>query len=211
MHKLERPEVPPCLDAYQRGPQDWRRIGSEDKREIWEWLDTMQAGRCAYCEDQLSSNPSRRHIEHFRKRSDFPRSTFQWENLFGSCKRSDRCGVFKDQTKHDPDDLIKPDVHDPDDYLRFLSDGRIVPRSGLPADPRLRAEETLRVFNLDHEHGALRWMRYKAVRGYLSTAHELAEWCALDEKLYTECLRDELEAISGQPFETAIRHLLTEV
>jgi len=207
MHKLERPEAPECLDAFRRGEPDWSRIQSAEKEAIWQKLDAMQAGRCAYCEDLIQ--PGRRHIEHFWRRAHYPRSTFQWENLFGSCEKSGSCGKHKDRTAHDPDDLIKPDVDEPDDYLRFLSDGRIVPRSDLTTEQLQRAEETLRVFNLDHEHGALRRMRYVAVRGYLGIADDLAEWYELGEELFMQCLREELEAIRGKPFETAIRHLLT--
>lgn len=207
MHKLERPEAPACLAHYQRGPQDWQRISSAEKREIWEQLEAMQGERCAYCEANLPEE--RRHIEHFRQRSRYPQGTFQWENLFGSCNKGDSCGRRKDKTAYRHGDILKPDVDDPDDYLQFLSDGRIVPRSDLTERQRHRAEETLRVFNLDHERGALRQMRHSAVQGYLGTVEDLQECAELDEALYFEYLHEELKAIAGQPFETAIRHLLT--
>lgn len=207
MHKLERPAPPGCLAHYQRGPQDWQRISSAEKREIWEQLEVMQGKRCAYCEASLPEE--RRHIEHFRQRSRYPQGTFQWGNLFGSCNKGDSCGRRKDKTDYRYGDILKPDVDDPDDYLRFLSDGRIVPRSNLTERQRHRAEETLRVFNLDHERGALRQMRRSAVQGYLGTVEDLQECAELDEALYFAYLHEELKAIAGQPFETAIRHLLT--
>lgn len=208
MHKLERPEAPGCLASYQQGNQEWRRISPLEKGEIWVQLDAMQSERCAYCENRLRTD--RRHIEHFRQRSDFPRRTFQWENLFGSCNHSNSCGRHKDRTAHDANDLIKPDEDDPDVYLRFLSDGSIIPKSDLSGDERHRAEETLRVFNLDHEQGVLRWMRYSAVRGYLGMADELAQCLAIDEEFFVEFLREELESVAGEPFETAIRHVLSK-
>lgn len=207
MHKLDRPEAPNCLAQYRRGANDWQRISSAEKREIWVQLDAMQGQRCAYCEDLL--HPERRHIEHFRQRSRFPEGTFQWDNLFGSCNKSGSCGKRKDRSEYRAGDILKPDVDDPDDYLRFLSDGGITLRHDLAADRRHRAEETLRVFNLDHERGALRQMRRSALQGYLSRAEELQEWFELDEALFLEFLEEELQAIAGLPFETAIRHLLT--
>ncbi|MCH4564698.1 TIGR02646 family protein [Halomonas sp. EGI 63088] len=207
MHKLERPAAPGCLARYQQGPQDWRRISVAEKREIWQQLDAMQGQRCAYCESGLPEG--RRHIEHFRQRSRYPQGTFQWDNLFGSCDKSDSCGRRKDRTTYRDGDILKPDVDDPDNYLQFLADGRIVPRNDLTERQRHRSEETLRVFNLDHERGALRQMRRSAVQGYLGTVEDLLECTELDEDLYFEYLHEELEAIAGQPFETAIRHLLT--
>ncbi|MGM0522285.1 MAG: retron Ec78 anti-phage system effector HNH endonuclease PtuB [Pseudomonadota bacterium] len=207
MHKLERPEAPGCLARYQDGPKDWRRVSAAEKQDIWVKLEAMQGLRCAYCEEQLY--PKRRHIEHFRQRSDYPQETFQWDNLFGSCDKADSCGRHKDRQSYSYGDILKPDIDNPDDYLRFLSDGRIVPRKNLPADRLHRAEETLRVFNLDHEHGALRQKRYSALQGYLSVASELQEFADLDEDIFMEYLHDELKAIEGLPFETAIRHLLT--
>lgn len=207
MHKLERPAAPGCLAHYQQGPQDWQRISSAEKHEIWEQLAGMQGERCAYCEAGLPKK--RRHIEHFRQRSRYPRGTFQWDNLFGSCNKVDSCGRRKDKSTYSHGDILKPDVDDPDDYLRFQADGRIVPRNALSSRQRRRAEETLRVFNLDHDRGALRQMRQSAVQGYLGMVKDLEDWAELDEELYHEYLNEELKAIAGQPFETAIRHLLT--
>lgn len=208
MHKLERPEAPKCLSRFRHGRDHWRRdVSPDDKSEIWEKLEAMQKDRCAYCEDTLPGNS--RHIEHFRQQSSYPQGTFQWDNLFGSCEKEKSCGRRKDRITYRDGDILKPDIDDPDDYLRFLSDGRIVPRAGLKEGQRHRAEETLRVFNLDHERGALRQMRRSAVQGYLATVEDLQECAELDEALYVEYLHEELKAIAGQPFETAIRHLLT--
>ncbi|SHE75276.1 TIGR02646 family protein [Modicisalibacter ilicicola DSM 19980] len=208
MHKLVRPEAPGCLSRFRHGRDNWRRdVSFDDKRKIWEKLEAMQGHRCAYCEDKLPED--RRHIEHFRQQSSHSQGTFQWDNLFGSCEKKDSCGRRKDRTTYRNGDILKPDVDDPDDYLQFLADGRIVPRNDLTERQRHRAEETLRVFNLDHERGALRQMRRSAVQGYLRSVEDLQELSESDESLYFEYLHEELEAIAGQPFETAIRHLFT--
>nr|WP_299244195.1 retron Ec78 anti-phage system effector HNH endonuclease PtuB [uncultured Halomonas sp.] len=196
------------MSRFRHGRDNWRRdVSTADKKEIWEKLEAMQGQRCAYCEDKLPEDS--RHIEHFRQQSRYPQGTFQWENLFGSCEKRDSCGRRKDRTPYREGDILKPDDDDPDDYLHFQADGRIVPRIDLPADRRHRAEETLRVFNLDHERGALRQMRKSVLQGYLGAAEDLQELAESDESLYFEYLDEELKAIAGQPFETAIRHLLT--
>lgn len=207
MHKLERPETPRCLGRYRAGRHTWGDVASPDKTVIWERLDAMQSERCAYCEVDFRS-PDQQHIEHFRKRRDSPQDTFAWVNLFGSCNSPGRCGKYKDRTPHDPADLIKPDEDEPDEYLRFWADGRVTPRTALAGHQAHRAEETVRVFNLNHE--PLRWMRYRVVQRYLVQADELAVWSELDQAEYEEYLCQELAAISGKEFETAIRHFLTE-
>ncbi|MGM0694045.1 MAG: retron Ec78 anti-phage system effector HNH endonuclease PtuB [Pseudomonadota bacterium] len=207
MHKLGRPEAPKCLSRFRHGRDNWRRdVSPDDKSEIWEKLEAMQGQRCAYCEDKLPEGS--RHIEHFRQQSRYPQGTFQWDNLFGSCEKQDSCGRRKDRTTYRDGDILKPDVDDPDDFLQFLADGRIVPRSDLSAVERHRAEETLRVLDLHHERGALRQMRWSAMQGYLRSVQDLKELAESDENMYFEYLQEELEAIAGQPFETAIRHLL---
>lgn len=161
MHLLQRDiNEPACLKHYHHGRDHWNQntpIPSE-KIQIWEKLDQMQDRRCAYCEADIHN--SDRHIEHFQQRSRYPQGTFDWTNLFGSCNREDSCGKHKDQCgSYNPDDLIKPDVDDPEHYLLFISDGTICIRNGLTDAEQQRARETLRIFNLNHDRGPLRYRR----------------------------------------------------
>ena len=213
MHKLERPEPPTCLARFRPGRDAWPDLGTDDRKEIRSQLATMQGQRCAYCEVGLAIEVREGHIEHFEQRSRNSARTFDWDNLFGSCDQQDSCGKHKDRlaSTYRWADLIKPDVDDPDDYLRFLSDGRIVARESLDVEARRRAEETLRVFNLDHDCGRLRHMRRNAAYGYVGIIAELDEYAEADTGLYLQYLiylQNELQAIRGKPFETAIRHTL---
>lgn len=210
MHKLNRPNAPACLNNYQQGANTWCDVTGTDKNEIWQQLDAMQGKRCAYCEDALQEG--NRHIDHFEQRSRKPALTFSWTNLFGSCNKQDSCGIYKDRQHYRPSDIIKPDVDDPEDYLRFLSDGRIVPREGLTPGALKKAKETLRVFNLDHDRGPLRAMRKKHVAGYIQTAEELAEFAQnFEECEWRPLLDEQLQAVESLPFATAIKHVLTEL
>ena len=210
MHKLNRGPAPACLGAYRHGVHQWCGSSptSTERQEIWSDLDTMQAGRCAYCENELKDGD--KHIEHFRQRSRHPPGTFDWSNLFGSCNRPESCGKHKDTCgTYDHRHLIKPDTDDPEDYFAFVSDGTIAVRSGLNSAAQQRARETLRVFNLDAQHGALRHMRRAAAAGYLQTAQEFQQFAAeFDEAEWRPLLDQELASISHLPFVTAIRHAL---
>ena len=63
------------------------------------------------------------------------------------------------------------DVEDPERFLRFLSDGQVLPANNLSEEQLKRAQETIRVFNLN---GSLQEIRRKHVMGYLQTAEELS-------------------------------------
>lgn len=208
MRRLDRSIVPPpaCLSGYHHSRNCWDDVSAASKAEIRKSLEAMQGRKCAYCEGPLDSLGH--HIEHFRRRHDFPHLTFDWSNLFWSCDQPDSCGRYKDGKagRYNVNDLIDPCIDDPDRFFRFRSDGTISIRPGLsPADVR-RAQETLRVFNLNPEGGRLRNMRRTVVSPYVSmvdgvdfSAEELKEFFA-----------EELRNAADLPFFTAIRHVLTE-
>ncbi|MCP4119750.1 MAG: TIGR02646 family protein [Desulfobacteraceae bacterium] len=212
MHKLERPQAPACLAKYKHGQNNWGDVSSEEKLQIWQRLDEMQQKRCAYCESQINKDSENKdaHIEHFRQRSRCPQETFKWSNLFGSCNRQDSCGNHKDRLPpYDPADLIKMDEENPDDYFLFVADGTIALRKNLTERQKHRAEESLRVFNLNPQHGALRYMRKATVQGYLQTAEELVEMALkFDAEEWLPLLEEELNATKDLPFATAIRHIM---
>ncbi len=152
------------------------------------------------------------HIEHFRRknRAHFPQLTFDWNNLFLSCGGGDRehCGHHKDGDKavpYKPDDLIKPDEHDPDEFLHFHSSGTVAVRSNAQLDnaKKHHAEETIRVFNLDSVY--LRPRRGRVFedfekRDYLD---DVQSW---DEPLRSLFIHEEIEKAWTLPFGTVIRH-----
>lgn len=207
MHKIARPDVgPSCLARYRHGQHRWRDLTTDERGEIWEYLDAMQGKRCAYCEVGLKH--PKRHIEHFEKRDNAPQLTFAWNNLFGSCNRQATCGNHKDRCHHNTADLIKPDRDNPDDYLLFSYNGDVTSCPGLTATQKKRAEETIRVFNLNNSTNLVP-MRRQAARNYRKTVEallELAKECDRDE--VEQLFQDELSAICGLPFTSTLRHLL---
>jgi uncharacterized protein (TIGR02646 family) len=213
MHKLIRSIPPVCLSLYKHGRDNWGRVTPEHKDEIWLKLDEMQQKRCAYCEAPIKTDKenSNSYIEHFRqcRTNSYPQGTFEWSNMFGSCNRRESCGKYKDDLPvYRHEDLIKMDSEDPENFLEFLPDGNVVPIKGLAPAEKHRAEETIRIFNLN---GPLRQIRETAVKGYLQTVEEFVAYAAdpeIDEADWLPLLQDELDQIKDLPFTTAIRHML---
>jgi uncharacterized protein (TIGR02646 family) len=202
MHKLHRGTAPSCLNRhYRNSGNDWSKVSVEDKTEIWEALQAMQLDRCAYCESKITD--PKKHIEHFRLRSLFPKLTFDWSNLFGSCNNKEHCGKHKDNQQHKPDDLIKPDAEDPEKLLLFVVDGTVTIRSNLAPEDQQRAQETIRVFNLNT--ASLINQRKQAAQGYVSLSEDKS---VFSDAEWREYINDELQEAARQSFVTAIRHML---
>jgi uncharacterized protein (TIGR02646 family) len=175
---------PDCLAKYNYASDIWRtkphndlpQVPSEvDRRQIWEALNAMQRNVCAYCEGSLEAGS---HIEHFAKCSSYRDRTFEWNNLFGSCSREDCCGHYKDSdhnrySNSSLQDLIKPDVDDPWEFLVFGSDGKVSVRDGLSPEKRTKAQTTIDVLHLDAScHTPERISKYFFVRDILLMIEE---------------------------------------
>ncbi|BCH58343.1 hypothetical protein RvVAR0630_09670 [Agrobacterium vitis] len=208
MHKLERGEAPTCLSTfdYREGHQ-WGDLSSVQKAEIWQALNAMQGQRCAYCEKDIENKAC--HIEHFVQRSRDPALTFDWRNIFGSCNENDSCGKHKDQkaTPYSIADLVKPDDEDAEDLIVFNASGKCAPRKDLTERQRIRACETIRIFNLNRIK--LADSRRSHLEGYIQTAEDLKNM--IDEFGEGECrplIEEEIRQIAHLPFATAIKHIL---
>lgn len=208
MRKLTRCASPSCLGQFRHGANNWGDVAGAQKKEIWQFLESMQGPRCAYCEASIGEGD--RHIEHFIQKGRDPSQTFAWSNLFGSCNRGDSCGKHKDTIRRPyvDSDLIKPDTDDPEQWLAFDGHGSVRARHGLTTANSRRAEETIRIFNLN---GVLKAIRRREVAGYVQTAEEIAAFFELDRALGQQALSDELNATANLPFATAIKHVLSSL
>jgi len=207
MKSLNRTAGPAHLHQFRAGRDLWMSV---EQSNIWPHLLEMQGEFCAYCECSLN----RKHIEHFRPRGKFPALTFAWGNLFGSCGDSSktggwqRCGIFKDNGagNYNPDHLIKPDDDNPDDYLLFLTTGYVVPAKDISGTKLLKAQETIRVFNLNGDPSLL-GSRKKALNYIIEEVillHESYE--DLGDALWHEMRDAEIQAIGNKEFYTALKH-----
>lgn len=209
MHKLIRdPVSPACLVGKTDPPNRWNEIyNNNDARDsIWAKLETMQGNRCAYCENLFTGKS--RHIEHFKPRTRFPEATFDWPNLFGSCPHQYSCGNFKDNGRltYHPDELIKPDVDEPSDYLFFASDGSVTPKAGLNQTQLLKANSTIETFNLN---GFLKQLRKTQLASYETQARFYFE--DLPRQVTSEQWHDLYKAklleLDALPFSSAVKQL----
>lgn len=226
MHQLDRSSVaaPACLADYDYRTQTWDDFGGACKSQLRFALvqlqgihgtttsDAAEYGvRCAYCESMIRHEG---HIEHFRRKNarHHPELTFEWTNLFLACGANEHCGHFKDRPKalpYNPDQLIKPDGDDPDQYIYLHSSGEVRARHGLKSDERFRATETIRVFGLDNR--VLVGARARAVAKYrkmnTDDLEEIASWDDADRQEY---FQSEIEATRYIPFATTIKHFLQD-
>jgi uncharacterized protein (TIGR02646 family) len=218
--KLSRPEAAPeCLTSRDLEGRDWEALPSPCKAEVEEALARMQGqgaettATCAYCEASLSPG---RHIEHFRRRQCYRELTFAWDNLFLSCEgRGGRhCGHHKDKPHskpYHPDNLIKPDEHDPRHFLYFYSNGSVDVRKSeaLSEADRTRAEESIRVFNLN-DPGLCRAREVAVARHkqHLMSDSDFAELMSWPLSHRQEYLRDEVAKAEEQPYAAAILDFL---
>lgn len=213
MHKLDRNCVsePTCLSQCNPRTQNWD-VGNPplDKEEVRQALKGMQGKRCAYCEGNLYAGG---HIEHFRRKRDYPLLCFEWTNLFLSCDSSKHCGHYKDRPggkPYDPADLIKPDAEDTDAFFYFHSSGEVRVRGKIAAADQARAEETIRVFKLDDY--ALEAARERSLRAYLRRSGQLVEdLMKFDEADRAEFIRYEIEETKDEEYWTVIRHFFEKL
>ena len=149
MHKFKRGDTPVEFRIIKQKYANWDAfIGSSEHIAIGDQLYEQQDHYCAYCELYLHDKQDG-FIEHLEKRSDNPKRTFDWTNLFFACRHLDSCGIYKDNMVYDIHDIINPSVDDPLDFFTYDSEGFIHPKKGLSKSMKHKAEETIRVFNLN--------------------------------------------------------------
>jgi uncharacterized protein (TIGR02646 family) len=214
MHKLNRDSVPvpACLT---NPPEGWTYtdLRGADKDQIRAALFAIQKQRCAYCERRTGDQSNDGHIEHFRDQANHQDDTLAWTNLFWSCNDENTCGKNKDKCRKEQGlrrrfnvaDLVDPAVDDPEMFLLFVSDGTVLPRGDLDDNARRRADETIRVFQLN-ESAYLTRARQEAVRPYLSMLNELL---GFSPDLVIQFIAIEVQRAAEASFGTAIKHFLT--
>ena len=153
MHKFSRGEPPidmTTAKADYNNQWDSAFIASGEHKIIGDCLYERQSHYCAYCDTRICSKENG-FIDHLERRSDNRERTFDWNNMFFSCRHSESCGYFKDgdKTKQSfkPADIVDPSVDDPADFFVYGMNGKVSARNEVYAH---RAKETIRVFNLNN-------------------------------------------------------------
>lgn len=151
MHQFKRGEAPVDFRIIKQKYANWDAfIGSSEHIAIGNRLYEQQDHYCAYCEIYLHDKEDG-FIEHLERQRDNSRRIFDWSNMFVSCRRHDSCGIYKDDHAGNFKlaDIIDPSRENPSDFFQYDLQGNILPRKNLTDVQRKRAEETIRIFNLN--------------------------------------------------------------
>lgn len=137
-------------------------------REFRAALGLRSDGLCWYCERlcQAASSVGERSatVDHFRPLSGFPELAYEWSNWIFSCHR---CNSENKMDKWPALGYVDPSASDakerPERYFDYDADtGELVPKSGLSAEARDRAMQTiddLGLNKLDVRFYRLDWTR----------------------------------------------------
>lgn len=153
----------PLNNAHQNPPttaeQATNRWHSfKDKAFVQNSLLDEQFGLCCYSELRADLEGVGYHIEHIEPKSKYPLRTFDYSNLAASALSSadlenrvkdDVFGGHAKKDNYDPNLFISCHDNDCARYFSYLSDGRVVPNDKLSDSEKKRAEDTIRLLNLD--------------------------------------------------------------
>ncbi|WP_275778324.1 hypothetical protein [Enterobacter hormaechei] len=90
--------------------------------------------------------------------------------------------------------------------MLFLTTGRVVPIPGLTGPALIKAQETIRVFNLNGDP-ALFGSRRAAITSIMAEVEELyAVQDEIEEELWSEMLHFEIQRLEDVEFSTALKH-----
>lgn len=122
----------------------WRNFRGRARDEVVDTLQAMCSGieRCMYCEDSAGTA-----IEHFRPKSRFPDTCYNWKNYLWACSFCNS-NLKRDEfpTNDDGDPLlIDPTVDDPSAHMLLsVSTGEYVAIDD-------KGKESIRVFGLNRQ------------------------------------------------------------
>lgn len=195
--------------AHLRPPQTsqeatsrWHRF--KHKQQVLEYLLQEQYQLCCYSELYANEHEIGYHIEHVENKSHTPQRTFDYNNLAASALDSDRLEAFKNRLVQEnlPGDLfgghaqgkqqsvdmqrfISPHHPDCARFFAYLSDGRVIPATGLDQKDQLRARYTIDLLNLDSPFLQVERRKWwdeldKLVEEHLSKAMDLHHLASVD-------------------------------
>ncbi len=144
-------------------PKDWAILSKDIGFNIREYIlkgdngASEQNNQCAYTELAIKPDLSNSHIDHYRKRSLYSTTIFDWNNLFVACNSEFYGAKYKDKqiksgNKAIYESLLNPSIDNPKDFFYYSLTGEISPRSkDKDSDGYKKAKTTIDVFNLNHK------------------------------------------------------------
>ncbi len=137
-------------------PKKWEDLEGELKSEIrTNILFYEQDCLCGYSEIPLEEENTSSHIDHFVKREHDQNKIFDWNNFIVSTIDEDFGGKYKDNRykikKEEYSQIFNPVIDDMSNYIEYLSNGKIIPKSNIENCYKEKVEKTVKVFNLNFE------------------------------------------------------------
>ena len=151
MHQFKRGDTPVDFRIIKQKYANWDSfIGSSAHIAIGDQLYEQQDHYCAYCEIYLHDKEDG-FIEHLERQRDNSKRIFDWSNMFISCRKHDSCGAYKDNQAgvFKLADIVDPSRENPSDFFQYDLQGNMHPRKDLDPSRKRKAEETIRIFNLN--------------------------------------------------------------
>jgi uncharacterized protein (TIGR02646 family) len=137
--------------VHRNNPQNWDQLPVDIKNESKEYiLNTEQNGLSGYTEKPLKSDT---HIDHYIKKDLNPKLTFDWNNLIIDEKNDHYGARFKDTHIHYLNQyttILNPVTDDVQLLFYYSQTGRIDPHQDLTDLERVKAKNTIDIFNLNH-------------------------------------------------------------
>ena len=137
--------------VLRNNPQNWEELPVDIKNTAKEYiLINEQYGLSGYTEKPVTKKS---HIDHYIKRDLNPRLTFDWNNLIVD-EINDLYGArFKDNQIHHLNQyttILNPVTDDVHLFFYYSQTGRIDPHPNLTDIERVKAKNTIDIFNLNH-------------------------------------------------------------
>ncbi|NML72120.1 TIGR02646 family protein [Chryseobacterium sp. RP-3-3] len=136
-------------------PTDWKDCDGEVKRQAKEYiLLEEQDLLCGYTEIYIDNEDC--HIDHYVKRSLDNRLCFDWKNLIVAVNDEDFGAKYKDnggnniKSLAEYNDILNPVNDDGNDYFQYSLNGEINPIETLNSKGIDKSDNTIKVFNLNH-------------------------------------------------------------
>lgn len=157
------------LEKRQQNPThklSWRKGATNYHDEIVKALGNLTHNHCSYCDKYPLDERGKidLQIDHFKpiSKPEFTRLAYDWTNLFLACG-----GCNKPKLAQYNDLILRPDADDynPSHFFFFdTSTGEILVNETKGKEYSARAEETIKVFNLNDK--SIIKMRLRAIRNF---------------------------------------------
>ena len=181
-----------------RGSSKWATAGC--KRSLIAELRKLTHGKCVYCEHMLEVG-TYIEVEHYIAKTIDESLVFEWTNLLPVCRLCNGSKAYDDHRRA----LLKPDDEDPEPYFWLhAGTGELRPHPNLTAAETIRAEETIRLCDL--QRGALCAKRSETIE-----LTDLLLKVLADENILPQTRQRAWKALSDpkREYKFVVRHVLT--